>query len=67
CDKEYIIKRETAFETKKEAALEMIRFAHEDGIPDDKTRKRVASLGLSPDVVNDLFARIEEEEKSLVQ
>ena len=66
CDKEHIIRREATIETKKSDALDIIRFAHEDGVSDDKTRMRIASLGLASDIIDSLFAQIEEEEKALV-
>ena len=66
CDKEHIIRREATIETKKSDALDIIRFAHEDGVSDDKTRMRIASLGLASDIIDSLFAQIEEEEKELV-
>ena len=66
CDKEYIIKRETIAETKKEVALEIIRFDRKYKVPSDITRERIKSFRLSEDEIDNLFAQIEEEEKALV-
>ena len=66
CDKEYIIKRETISETKKEVALEMIRFDRRLHIPAETTRERVKTILTSDDEIDNLFAQIEEEEKALV-
>ena len=66
CDKEYIIKRETIAETKKEDALEMIRFDKQHNIPTETTRERLKTFLPSDDEINNLFAQIEEEEKALV-
>ncbi len=66
CDKEYIIKRETIAETKKEDALEIIRFDRKYKVPSDITRERIKSFRLSDDEIDNLFAQVDEEEKALV-
>ena len=65
-DRELSIKREvreeTTREVKEEDALEMIRFCKEEGISDDKIRNRLnIKFELSPQTINDLFAKIEAE------
>jgi hypothetical protein len=70
CDKEHIIRRETAeqtaLETKRDDALEMIRFDRKFHIPAETTRERLKTILPSDDEINNLFAQIEEEEKALV-
>ena len=65
-DKEIILKRETKFETQKEDALDEIRFAHEDGIPDSKTRERLKRFKFDEETIDELFAQIEKEEAVLI-
>ncbi|MBO5623002.1 MAG: hypothetical protein J5959_15400 [Butyrivibrio sp.] len=70
CDKEHIIRRETAeqtaLETKRDDALEMIRFDRKFHIPAETTRERLKTILPSDDEINNLFAQIDEEEKALV-
>ena len=65
-DLEHIIKREAALEAHKIAALEMIRNGREDGIDDQKTRSRILRLGLTEDIINELFAQVDAEESQLL-
>jgi predicted transposase/invertase (TIGR01784 family) len=52
-------------ETKKEAALEIIRNGREDGISDEKTRIRIRRIGLDDSTIDTLFAQVNSEEADL--
>ena len=62
-DREIYIRRET----QKEAALDVIRFAHEDGIPDSKTRERLKRFKFDAETIDELFAQIKKEESALIK
>ncbi|MBQ9305632.1 hypothetical protein [Butyrivibrio sp.] len=52
-------------DTKKEDALEVIRFGREDGVSDEKIRKRLETrFELAPSVIGELFAQVDSEELS---
>ncbi len=55
-----------AREAKKEDALEMIRFDRESNIPTDKTRTRIRRLGLDDATIDELFAKLSDEETTLI-
>lgn len=61
--KQWDRERHLVMDTKKEDALEIIRFGSEDGTPDEKTRKRLETkFKLSPDTIDELFAQVDAEE-----
>ena len=50
-------------DTKKEAALEVIRFGREDGVPDEKIRRRLETrFNLATDVIDELFQQADNKE-----
>ena len=51
----------------KASALDEIRFAHEDGIPDSKTRERLKRFKFDAETIDELFAQIEQEEAALIK
>ena len=59
-EKRYII-RDTQFE----AALSVIRFDKEEKIPSEVTRRRIKTMGISDDDIDDLFAQVNEEENTV--
>ena len=61
--KQWDRERHLVMDTKKEDAIEIIRFGREDGTPDAKTRKRLETkLKLSPDTIDELFAQVDAEQ-----
>ena len=61
-DREATIKREAVIETKKQAALKTIRFAREDGVPEEMTRLRLANeFNLSSETIDELFKQADSE------
>ena len=58
-DRENHIKIEAELNTKKDDAIEIIRFGREDGVSDDTIRTRLETrLKLHPSVVNELFKQV---------
>ena len=51
----------------KASALDVIRFAHEDGIPDSKTRERLKRFKFDAETIDELFAQIKKEESALIK
>jgi len=57
--------RHLVMDTKKDDALEVIRFGREDGVSDEKIRKRLETrFELAPSVIGELFAQVDSEELS---
>ncbi|SEG19825.1 hypothetical protein SAMN02910276_02128 [Butyrivibrio sp. Su6] len=55
--------RHLVMDTKKDDALEIIRFGREDGTPDEKTRKRLETkFKLNSSTIDELFAQVDAEE-----
>ena len=54
--------RHLVMDTKKEDALDVIRFGREDGASDEKTRKRLETkFKLNPSTIDELFAQVDAE------
>jgi hypothetical protein len=66
-DRELSIRREVREETWEEDALKTIRFARKNKISDEITRENLAEeYNYTPEIIDDLFARADAEEKELV-
>ncbi len=61
CDEKRYIIRDTQFE----AALSDIRFDRAEKIPSEVTRRRLKTMGISDDDIDDLFAQVNEEENAV--
>ena len=70
-DRERILNQETrkevieevTKEVTKEVALEVIRFGREDGVSDEKIRKRLETrFNLATDVIDELFQQVDNKE-----
>ncbi len=60
--KQWDRERHLVMDTKKDDALEIIRFGREDGNSDEKTRKRLETkFKLSTNTIDELFAQVDAE------
>ena len=63
--KQWDRERHLVMDTKKDDALEVIRFGREDGVSDEKIRKRLETrFELAPSVIDELFVHVDSEELS---
>ncbi len=65
-DREYSIRKETAEATKREAAIEMIRFDIDNDITKAQTIVRVKMLGLNDVDIENLYQQVADEQKAVI-